>query len=410
MLLFSCQKEVSTSKESSVFNAAAAKEWYYAEFKKSAEWQGSALKGKKLPEWKSGYIGKIGNSQAVEFPLVTKTKSFPINPVSENRNLSQADIMRINNASISRIVFAKSSTGKIEVREVDYIPDWNYLVKYGFDISKISLLGPNFDFSGRVLIKKWDGSIVSSLIYKDGKIIKTGKRVNGIQPIVESQTCTFMYLCIWQQDCVLTIYGDGMIANECGPWYNTGECWFEEVCNGEIDPCEEFNLVCNPGGNNENPECSMTNAEAQAALQAITTTILENGTDEVGTEIGPDPDGIIKQPILIKQHQMQYNWFAGYSSVYTLFFNAVRYRPENIPTWKWESVNFDKILKTSGGAPPCFSSSVSASASVALSSDKKIATFTAIVTATAEISCLFGAEIRTMVDEISDSYDANRQY
>lgn len=185
MLLFSCQKEVSTSKESSVFNAAAAKEWYYAEFKKSAEWQGSALKGKKLPEWKSGYIGKIGNSQAVEFPLVTKTKSFPINPVSENRNLSQADIMRINNASISRIVFAKSSTGKIEVREVDYIPDWNYLVKYGFDISKISLLGPNFDFSGRVLIKKWDGSIVSSLIYKDGKIIKTGKRVNVFSPLLK---------------------------------------------------------------------------------------------------------------------------------------------------------------------------------------------------------------------------------
>src|SRR5205085_475393 len=92
---FACQKETSSKATSSNFNPTIAKEWYYAEFKKSAEWQGSDMKGKKLPDWENGVVSKIGNNEIVEFPLVKKTKSFPLSSVAEGRTLSQAELSRL---------------------------------------------------------------------------------------------------------------------------------------------------------------------------------------------------------------------------------------------------------------------------------------------------------------------------
>lgn len=259
-MLFSCQKETSTSKESSVFNPATAKEWYYAEFKKSTEWQGSSLKGNKLPDWKNGVIGKNGNAQVVEFPLVKKTKTFPVSLANKGKSLTESELKRVVNASLSKIAFFKNPSGNIVVREIDYVPDWDYLQKRGFNISDVSAFFDGNTFSGNIIVKQWDGQIISSLVLENGKIVKTGKRVvlDG-QPTVNNLDCAYVDYCIWQQDCTLTIYGDGMMTNECGEWYNTGNCWLQEVCNGEIDPCLAYGNNCDPGGgNNEDEEYTRT--------------------------------------------------------------------------------------------------------------------------------------------------------
>jgi len=133
----SCQKGIEKP-ASDEFNVAAAKEWYYGTFKKSPEWKNSPLHGKKLPDWKKGFYRKVGNIEMVEFPLVKIKTSIS---VSSNAQLTNAQKQRIAEASLSRIVFIKKDD-KVLIREIDYIPDWEYLQNKGFDISHIIIGSP----------------------------------------------------------------------------------------------------------------------------------------------------------------------------------------------------------------------------------------------------------------------------
>jgi hypothetical protein len=410
VIAFACQKETSPQAKSSNFNPTVAKEWYYAEFKKSAEWHSSNLKGKKLPDWENGVVSKIGDNDIVEFPLVKKTKSFPLSAVAEGRTLSQAELSRLSNGSLSRIIFIRDKSGKTVVREMDYIPEWNYLVNHGFDISKASILNFKENFSGTVLVKTWSGATISSLAYKDGKMVASGKKVASTanaNRTVDGGDCYTIEYCVWQQDCTLTFYSDGLVTDDCGEWYNTGDCWLEEYCPGELDPCLAFGYNCN---HDDNPPCSMTGEEAESALNSIGTTIESNGASTVGAQTGPDANGIIKEPITIARHSITYNWFYGYTSKWTLLFPAVRYKQTNDTEWKWETLTFDKISRTAGGPPPCCSEDVSATAAVAMSGDKKTASFSATVTGQAQITCLFGFRSKLMIDHINDTYGANENY
>ena len=154
IVILACQKEVSSPENpDTAFNDKAAKDWYYGTFKKSAEWNASNEKGKKLPDWKHPFITKVGSNYVVEFPLNENTSSYSISSTGNNERLSPSQIKKVADASISRIAFIKMPDGKIIVREIDYIPEWKYLERKSFDISSVSILNSTNDFSGRIIVK-----------------------------------------------------------------------------------------------------------------------------------------------------------------------------------------------------------------------------------------------------------------
>lgn len=77
LIFIACRKNDLPAKASDKFDVAAAKEWYYGTFKKSAAYSVHTIndKGKKLPSWSRGKYKKIGDLEIVEFPLVRENTS-----------------------------------------------------------------------------------------------------------------------------------------------------------------------------------------------------------------------------------------------------------------------------------------------------------------------------------------------
>jgi hypothetical protein len=84
---------------------------------------------------------------------------------------------------------------------------------------------------------------------ENGHLIKVGKILTSIPTHrTQDEECTTSEFCIYQMDCVVTYYGDGMSTEECGEWHNTGKCWTEEYCTGG-DVCEMYGLCDDDPGN-----------------------------------------------------------------------------------------------------------------------------------------------------------------
>ena len=171
IVIIACQKEAGRSPITAPFNADAAKEWYYARFKKSPEWASyqSSVYGKKIPDWKQGIYTKTKDMEMVEFPLVCEKKKVTI---IGNPNLSAPDKMRIAEATQERIVFIRHSNGKVTVRELQYIPDLDYLSSHAFDISANHIGHFDMDFAGVIVAKDWSGKEKARSIVKAGRITK----------------------------------------------------------------------------------------------------------------------------------------------------------------------------------------------------------------------------------------------
>lgn len=252
LIAIGCKKMLSNQDLSAtVFNTSAAKNWYYGTFIKSPEWSGSAQKDKQLPDWKNGVITTIENKEAVVYPFIKGSRSFSI---PGDNNLTPVQCKRIADASLSKIAFIRNGVNQITVREMDYIPDWQYLQKKQFNIGDMRGVSGKSDFTGRIVTKDWAGNILSIKIQADGKTVKTGKIVNDKKSnsnVKGDNTsslgeCTYYEFCLWQQDCEIIIYGDGMIVNECGEWYIV-YCWTEEDCPAEEEEEEEESPPsCNP--------------------------------------------------------------------------------------------------------------------------------------------------------------------
>ncbi|MBK7307137.1 MAG: hypothetical protein IPI88_08860 [Chitinophagaceae bacterium] len=187
-----------------------------------------------MPDWKNGVVTTIDKFEAVVYPFIKGKHAFLMRG---DNSLTAEQCKRIAAASLSKIAFIKTDDNKIVVKEIDYIPDWQYLQQKQFNIGEMKGVNGITDFSGRVITKDWAGNILSIQTQVDGKTIKYGRIVkekksgntkNGDNTSSLGE-CTYTTLCLWQQDCVLTIYGDGMITNECGEWYIV-ECWEVENC------------------------------------------------------------------------------------------------------------------------------------------------------------------------------------
>jgi hypothetical protein len=287
IIIIACQKEASSPRDAkSKFDDKAAKEWYYGTFKKSSEWESSNLKGKKLPDWKHPIIGKIGSFEVVEFPLNKAIKAYPI---EKNNPMTLSDKKRLSEGSLSRILFIKTDDNKIIVREIDYIPDWSYLEINQFDISKVSVTNYKNNFTGMLMIKRWDGLVINSVIFDAGIAIKiaTKAKTGYISDVgsqknnsVEEIICTDYEFCVWQMDCQLIIWADE-ITEVCGEWYNTGNCWLEPYCEWVGTPCEMYGIECEEGEDDPPTGCTQQTADNTVNSASVTSLNIKEGIETI---------------------------------------------------------------------------------------------------------------------------------
>lgn len=407
LVYVSCSKAgiKSGNEVAAVFDASAAKEWYYAVFKKSPEWNSSVQKGKKLPDWKHPVTGKLNNYEAVEFPLV---ESLAKVTVAGDQSANEADKRRIAEGTLSRILFINKGNNNIEVREIDYVPEKSYLESNKYDISKVSVLKTDNNFTGTVAITKWNETLLSHGYFQNGKLEKVGKRKEATASRTSQEECQWIQYCIWQKDCEIIFNGDE-ITEICSEWYNTGECWMEEMCV-ETDPCILYGTGCeeDEGGGDNSGTCNMDCSEVAAILDGVTRTQETEPASGGGAETLPDANGITRKPVNIHRSTITYNWILGYSSTYTLFFNGVLYKNAPNAQWKWETISFDQIAKTAGASPFCMSATVTASVSGPVkSSDKLTASFSSTVMCNVSWNCITSTEVKTYTDYINDTYAAN---
>jgi hypothetical protein len=346
-----CQKEASNAavKNEEEFNAAVVKEWYYGTFKKMPEWAGynSVANKMKLPDWKKGIYIKMGDKEIVEFPFV-KEKS--VVPITYKSNLSESEKRQIANAAISRVLFIKQKSGNIIVREMQYIPDMDYLEKHNFDISQNMIGKTDNDFSGTIVVKKWNGQETSKNILENGKIIGRIKiqRNNGrSSQMNRTQACPVGSTQVdeYARDCESHLYGDGMATYDCGEWYPTGNQWCiddEDIDNnpgGCSDPSSQECFCELIGGCYEDPNGGggeeINCANVQGSLEGTSVSEIESSTTENETPTTRD---------------RKYNWVI-FKQNWNLFKfvsheKGVHIKVNNV--WKWESLTHNTITRTGG--------------------------------------------------------------
>lgn len=267
LLFSSCEKDLYEQPTDTFFSPDDAKEWYYSNLKRTEQFKASSKNNDdKLPDWKNGEYRKIGDFEMIEFPLMKNKKTFLM---TKNNSLSDAEKRRILNASLTRVVFIKNVNNKIELRELNYIPEYKYLASKGFDISGVDLSKEKNDFTGTLIIKTWDSHIVSKRIFSNGKVIATIKFGKNTKTSINTKSsinastsktkeCVTYEDQHWEVQCVIEQQGD--------VWVYTGECtdwvlvWVSapyevcdpvDLCADSSDPdcqCNFYGIGCNDGG------------------------------------------------------------------------------------------------------------------------------------------------------------------
>lgn len=300
LIVLGCKKTL-PSEESDIpilsksFNADFVKEWYYGFFKKSTAWKNSSLSGKQLPDWKNGIYHKAGNMEIVEYPLVKKKTVLS---VYSGKNFTSYEANKIMEASLTRIAFIKTPDNKITVRELDYIPDPEYLKTMNYDISSIIEKAGKNNFKGRIITRNWNGEALFYSKISDGKFIGRGMINNQSGNTSNTQTCEIYEICEYERFCEEVQVGDTWVeTGNCTEWTPTGNCWTEEYCDDE-DPCEYMSeeecacMVygnCNGGEENNCDPSVVSPQEQEFDDYVVMETLAPVMIDAPTTNPGPDP-------------------------------------------------------------------------------------------------------------------------
>ncbi len=243
-----CKKDINNNitvnNTETTFNVGDAKTWFSNTFATTSLYKSGELADKKIVDWSKPVFYQNGPEEAIEFPLLKSKSAFPI----PNNNLSEQQKQKIANASLSKVQFVRSKDGNITIKEINFIPDWDYLTDQKFDISKATLNSKKNDFTGKIIVKDWEENNMIIKMYENGKSIKIvtlGKKQvqpnsNNLEGECEGSyppECSCQRWCQYVQHC--EIYGDGMEI--CGNW-EENYCWDEVHCD---DP--------GGGGGNEDP-------------------------------------------------------------------------------------------------------------------------------------------------------------
>jgi hypothetical protein len=289
--IIACRKSSTISSNAEEFTSKNMKEWYYGVFKKSPEFlqYNASATYPKSPVWKNSTYHKFGAMEVIEFPLVkTKSSLFIASPPGQSAEITK----RIAEATLTRIAFIKTANGAIQVREVNYIPDWKYLSKHGFDISQNTLGNMDRDFSGRVIVRDWKENEITRNLMQEGRIARRGRLVKQLPNVntgspnsnreTATEGCATYQICEYERECDWEMQGDGM-QYTCGEWEPTGYCWLEEYCDDDPDcdeacQCETYGTCGGGGGGGgggENPGDNFDNHITNNITHECLTAILD---------------------------------------------------------------------------------------------------------------------------------------
>jgi len=263
----------------------------------------------------------------------------------------------------------------------------------------------DLDCSGQFTMLSITDDFRYELKFENGKLrsmawLKKKSQSNSVSGRVTE--CIDWYLQTWYiwSDGSMTLQSEVFLFTTCGE-----DCAQPRVANGR-----SFRVNCSGGGNGgggyDSGGCPTTPQEGEAALTSITSTILVDGISETGDEIGPDANGVIERPVVVKQHQLRYTFPGERTGTYTLYFPGVLFKPTNNSQWKWKELAFSHI-GLSEGDPGCFAVDFTPAISLTIDPDKLNARFIAAITATLKVSCLGGFVLRTKPEHLNGVYPAS---
>lgn len=171
------------------------KEWWYAEFVKSAEYKEidktsvfalseKKFSEKKSPSWKRAITYKTGKYDVVEMPLVYAANRYLLPGIGTIINTPEAK--RIMKAFVTKLLVFSKPNGERELRIATLVPSRNYAKKVNYDLSNISFKQLPTDFEGYQLIRKWNETQVN--------MIQINGRLKGRQLIKKADKGTFQIL------------------------------------------------------------------------------------------------------------------------------------------------------------------------------------------------------------------------
>jgi hypothetical protein len=300
LVYIGCRKVDTRHSPTEKFGVAEAKEWWYAQFRKSPGYKelspqspyvislGGASTQKamqtnsnqtvsinKYPVWSMGQAFNTGAYQLTEFPLLYPTvlATLPEAPL-----LTDAQERKIAECSLNRVIIMKTPGGQTEVRITTIIPRYEHAATKQFDISGNSMRHFEAGFKGWVVVRKWNEEIVNIFEVVDGHIIKTMNM--GATAVQKSSTanmtsrssgdddCNYQEVTIWKKVCEqgpCTPPQDIPCVNACATWEMVPEIDWQWVCtldNGNVDcaasqlpyeqcMCYYYGLNCTGGGGDD---------------------------------------------------------------------------------------------------------------------------------------------------------------
>lgn len=164
--IFACTNEHYEAEKNS-FSQDGLEEWFNSTFKKSKEWTQNADNSNKTLDWSNGMSQKKDSLEVFEFPLMENNATIS---VPQSKPLTNRETQKILEGTISRIAIIKTNTNEMLVRKLYYVPDYEYLLSKGYDISDVMIGKINDDFTGLLITKNWNDNVLSCHKVKNGKI------------------------------------------------------------------------------------------------------------------------------------------------------------------------------------------------------------------------------------------------
>jgi hypothetical protein len=163
-------------------------------------------------------------------------------------------------------------------------------------------------------------------------------------------------------------------------------------------------------GNTSVVLCNLTEAQAQAALNAITVEITTNFYSVMGTPSAPDAKGIIRAPVTRKGGGYKLKFAPGFEPEWASTYSGIVYKDTKIPNdpWKWQSLNATGFVQIGGVVPPCISiTTVPNLAPPIILADKRVAHSSGTFTGSVNWSCIASTQIRVISGTFGGVYVAD---
>lgn len=285
LILIACNKNDSLTKTNGQFDVFSGKEWWYGNFRKTADYKmtdwasifapspGSSTK--KYPDWKKATSYKKFDFEIVEIPLFYQTNEILLLGMQYLNKTKEGE--RVARSSTHKLLLIKNANGKIFVRSVTIVPTAEYAAKKNYDISNVHPNDLPSDFDGYLMIASWDESEKNTVKIVKGKPVRKIKLLTREQMVKMETTFnkTESLICpdpVWvprmRFACVVVPTGDAIAdaetCEENGEWIDYGGYEYPPCYDGD-DPDDPNG----PGGLDDCLNSGMNIEECFCALYQL---------------------------------------------------------------------------------------------------------------------------------------------